>query len=667
VEPITRPGLSRRLKERKLAQWGIAYLSAAFVVFQAVEVLAEPWAIPASTARAIHVLLLVGLPIALVLGWYHGEKGRQRVSGPELIIIAALLFIAGGVLGMLAPGPVMPLQGSATAPSTAAWEARDERPSVAALPFVNMSTDPDDAYLADGLHEEVLIHLARVAGLRVVSRTSVMEYRDSHRSVREIAGELGVGSILEGSVRKVGDRIRVAVQLIDARTDEHLWAETYSRSHSLQDLLDVQAEIASRIAVALTSELTPTEAARLAARRTESLEAYQAFLRGRYYLRLPHYTAESRQRALAEFERAVRLDAGFALAWAELAEAHAQQLFYWTDASEERRQLAREAAGRAIAAGPSDAEVAVALGLYHLWADRDTERALAQIEAAAKDLPDSRDVHVARARVYEVQGRLEEARRAYLDAIRVSPREAGLYTAAAIVSWWLRDYPGAHQFADVARGLAPDQMWPGLTKVLVSWSEAGPSAETAELVADLPPGDPWVTWARYWQALLSDRFEDALTVLEEDDRERIYTKMWATPRPLHQAWALRALGRHEEAAVRLAQARGMLEGDLASSPDDPRLHAALGLTLAGLGERDRAVAAAKRAVALLPQSRDALSGLPFLTDLATTHAILGDEAETVEALRHLLATPSWMTRAWLVHDPRFDDFVASPVFRSVGP
>jgi TolB-like protein/Flp pilus assembly protein TadD len=564
---------------------------------------------------------------------------------------------------MLAPAPL--LHGDAGPAPTP--PRGDARPSVAALPFVNMSTDPDDAYLADGLHEEVLIHLAKVAGLRVVSRTSVMEYRDTPGSVREIARQLGVGAVLEGSVRKVGDRIRVSVQLIDATTDEHLWAENYSRDHSLNDLLDLQAEIATRIVLTLQAQLSPTEAASLTARPTESLAAYQAFLRGRYFLRLPHYTPDSRQRGLEEFQRAVRLDPDFTLAWAELAEAHAQQLFYWTDSSEERRQLARHAAARALTSGSPDPEVAVALGLYYLWSERDVGRALEQIERAAAAMPNSRDVHVARAKVYEVQGRLDHALQAYLDALHLSPREAGLYTGLAIVAWYLRDHPQAHAFADVARELAPDQLWPGLTEVLITWSEHGPNAETAEILEALPEGSHWVVWARYWQALQSDRYEDALAVLSASGLEWIHTKMWAGPIPLFEAWPYRAMGRPGEAATRLARARSLLEAALAEHPDDPRYHAALGLTLAGLGERELAVAAGEKAVAILPLSRDAVSGIPFLFDLAVTHALLRDETTALEAIQTLLDRPSSFTITLLEHDPRLDQLTASPAFAGLRP
>jgi len=340
------PSLLQRLKERKLVQWALAYLAGAFVVFQAVEVLAEPWRISPALQRSVHILLLFGLLLTLVLAWYHGEKGQQRVSGGELLALFAVLMLGGIVLSLL-PTWETPAPQRAGIDLPRPGEG-DPRPSVAALPFANLSTDPSDAFLADGIHEEVITQLQKIGGLRPISRTSVMGYREPEQNIRSVASELGVGAILEGTVQKVQERLRVTVQLIDPAADQHLWAETFDQEISMGNLLDIQTEIAQKIASALQLELAPDEQARLATRPTENLEAYQAYLRGRYLQGIPHYTEEDVGRAEREFTRAVELDSTFALAWLELANAHAQEVFFWTDASEGRKDLARAAANRAL-------------------------------------------------------------------------------------------------------------------------------------------------------------------------------------------------------------------------------------------------------------------------------------------------------------------------------
>jgi serine/threonine-protein kinase len=650
--------LLRRLRERKLVQWALAYLAGAFVVFQAVEVMAEPWSISAGFQRSVHVLLLFGLLVTLVLAWYHGEKGQQRVSGPELLWVFALLILTGGALSMVrASGPL-------SAPAASA-RITDPRPSLAALPFANLSAEADDAYLADGIHDEILVHLAKIGGLRVVSRTSVMEYREAEKNLTTIASELGVGAILEGSVQRVGDRIRVSAQLIDAGLDEHLWGETFDEELSLESLFGMQVEIAQRIAAALRAELTPAETARIEARPTQHLGAYQAYLRGRHFLHLPHFTIENLTRALQEFERAVALDSTFALAHAELANGHSQQVFYWADASEERRERAAAAAQRAVRLDPSSARVRLVLGLQHLWLDRDPDRALAEIARAEEGLPNDPGVFEARAAVYELQGRFREAVDEYRRVLDLSPRDASIYTMLIQDQWVLREYDRAQAAADRAMELAPDQMWPSLLKVYSMWSEAGATAETRAILEALPMGGGWILWSWYWQAVLEDRYDEALLLLDEAEDEWIRVKMWARPLTLYRALTLRAMGQHERAAGLFQEAVVALEQEVEAFPDDPRYHSSLGLAYAGLRMAEEAVREGEQAVALLPVSEDAFYGLPYLVDLASIHTMVGDDTAALAGIEHLLSIPSWFSPAWLEVDFRFDALRDHDRFRAL--
>jgi TolB-like protein/Flp pilus assembly protein TadD len=649
---MPQPSLVERLRDRKFIQWAIAYLAGASVVFQGVEVLAEPWGISPAWQRSVHVLLLLGLVLTLVLAWYHGERGQQRLSGPELLIVAGVLAVAGAGLWMVQsnapPQPPSPQPAGAVRPDTLG------RRSLAVLPFANLSREAEDVYLADGLHEEVLDQLSKVAALRVVSRTSVMAYRASGRPVGEIAAELGVEAVVEGTVQRVLDRIRVMARLIDASTDERVWAETFDREFSLDGVLDLQTEIAQKIAIGLRAEMTPEEKTRMLRRDTQNWEAYRAYLRGRYYMRLPHYTVESQDQALAYFRRAVTLDSTFALAWAELAEAQAQEVFYWTDASEERRESARFAAQQAMQVDPPPPEVRLVLALYHLWLDRDAEHALAEIALAERELPDVPSVHQARAYAYEVAGRFEDAIGEYDAILALSPRNPEVYTYLALNHWVIRDYAAGEADADQALDLAPDQMWPNLAKVLILWSRSGASPETAEILRPLSRESGWVIWARYWQLMLDDRFSEAIQFLDETDFEWIRLKMWARPKPLLQAMTWMAMGRADTATALFEEAARMLEGEVAIRPDDPRYHSSLGLAYAGLGRGGIAVREGERAVALLPISRDAFYGLPYAWDLAGIEAMLGDGAAAVRQLERLLSVPSWVSPAWLRSDFRID-------------
>jgi serine/threonine-protein kinase len=652
------PVLLRRLRERKLVQWALAYLAGAFVVFQAVEVMAEPWSISVGLQRSIHVLLLFGLLVTLVLAWYHGEKGQQRVSGPELLWVIGLLVLTGGALSLVrASGPA-----SAPAPSA---RTVDPRPSLAALPFANLSPEATDAYLADGIHDEILAHLAKISGLRVVSRTSVMEYREAEKNLTTIASELGVGAILEGSVQRAGNRIRVSAQLIDAGVDEHLWGETFDEELSLESLFGMQVEIAQRIASALRAELTPAETARLETRPTQHLGAYQAYLRGRHFLHLPHFTVENLTRALQEFERAVALDSTFALAHAELANGHSQQVFYWADASADRREQATAAAQRALGLDPSSARVRLVLGLQHLWLDRDPVRALSEIALAEEGLPNDPGVYEARAAVYELQGRFREAVDEYRRVLDLSPRDASVYTMLIQDHWVLREYDRAQEAADRAVELAPDQMWPSLLKVYSLWSEAGATQETRAMLEALPMTGGWVLWSWYWQTMMEDRHDEALLLLDEAEDEWIREKMWARPLTLYEALTRHAMGQRERASRLFDEARRILEVEVVAFPDDPRYHSSLGIAYAGLGRAEEAVREGERAIALLPISEDAFYGLPYLVDLATIHTLLGEETAALDGIEHLLTIPSWFSPAWLEADFRFDALRDHDRFRAL--
>jgi TolB-like protein len=240
----------RRLKERKLVQWAIAYVAAAFALLQGIDIVAQQFDWPAGIRRGITLALIVGFFITLVLAWYHGEHGSQRVSGTELLIIGLVLALGGGFLWRYAAGShaveTQPAAASAANHPPAAATQIPEK-SIAVLPFENLSSDKENSYFTDGVQDEILTDLARVADLKVISRTSVMQYRDpAARNSRKIGQELGVAHLLEGSVQRAEGKVRVNAQLIDTRTDAHLWAQTYDRN--LKDVFAIQSEIAETIA-----------------------------------------------------------------------------------------------------------------------------------------------------------------------------------------------------------------------------------------------------------------------------------------------------------------------------------------------------------------------------------------------------------------------------------
>jgi TolB-like protein/Tfp pilus assembly protein PilF len=489
------PDLFHRLRERKVVQYALTYLAAAWLALQLATVVGVHFGWPASTLRVLTVLLAVGFPLALVLAWYHGEKGRQRVSGPELLMVTALLVLAGVAVtvvrgGEPVPGAVAGSRDSGAGPGSPSGELppraaarRDppraadggaagadlsdgpaaadrgaDRASVAVLPFDNLTGDPDQEYFSDGMTEEIITHLARLEGLKVISRTSVMRYKDADRTLRQIGDELGVRTVLEGSVRREGRRVRVTAQLVDARTDDHLWAESYDRE--LESVFEIQADVARAIAGELELRIPGgpgSEAAAVGRYGTDDREALDLYLRARALWNLR--TEEKIREAIGLFERAVERDPEFAAAHAGLADALIvlPAYAYSGDAPVEREsyERAESAARRALELDPGLAEARAALGMaatyFHRWEAADEE-----FRRAVEGAPGYATAHQWYAIYLSAVGRMEEAVRRAERARALNPYAVAVTFDLGLVLFMARRYEEALEMMNRARELSPE-------------------------------------------------------------------------------------------------------------------------------------------------------------------------------------------------------------------
>jgi TolB-like protein/Tfp pilus assembly protein PilF len=358
-----------RLRRRKVVQWGVVYVAAAWGFLQGLEYLSGTYDWPRQIQQYTTLVLLIGLPVVLVLAWYHGDRGQQRITTPEFAILTLLLLLGGGAFWYYqrvseAEKDTLPAA-SAVQPATSP-AVTDPRPSVAVLPFENRSREDDDAYFVDGIHDDILTQLSKVSGLRVISRTSVEQFRDTKLPMKAIADQLGVSKILEGGVQRAGDRVRVTVQLIDADNDAHLWAENYDRELTAANIFAIQSEVAAEIAAALKTALTPTEQARARALPTQSLEAWEA------YQLAKHQMASRTIQRLAEaeqlFRKAIGLDPTFALAWAGLSDTLSLQVYYGSRPQEAGLRDAEQAVAKSLELDPSLAEAWASSGSNALQA-----------------------------------------------------------------------------------------------------------------------------------------------------------------------------------------------------------------------------------------------------------------------------------------------------------
>src|SRR6184192_10893 len=343
----------QRLKERKLVQWAIAYVAAAFALLQGIDIVAQQFGWPEGVRRGITLGLVVGFFVTLVLAWYHGERGAQRVTGTELLIIGLVLALGGGFLWRFAAASRTPDNKTAIAPN----ESRMPEPaavipekSIAVLPFENLSSDKENAYFTDGVQDEILTDLAKIADLKVISRTSVMQYKtDARRNLREIGQQLGVAHLLEGSVQRAANKVRVNAQLIDARNDAHLWAQTYDRD--LADVFAIQSEIAKAIADQLQAKLSPSEKAAIEQQPTADVIAFDLYSRAKNLNLSTSFSAIGGKNLLQAADllnQALARDPSFFLAQCQLAYAHDHLYFLGIDHTQGRLALAEAAVNAAV-------------------------------------------------------------------------------------------------------------------------------------------------------------------------------------------------------------------------------------------------------------------------------------------------------------------------------
>jgi TolB-like protein/tetratricopeptide (TPR) repeat protein len=384
----------QRLKQRKLVQWTVAYVAAAFALLQGIDIVAQRFGWPEQTMRLVIIALSVGLFVTLVLAWYHGERGAQRVTGTELLILALLLAIGGGLLWRFASGTQGTTEQSVAARPAAEPKSEVNAKSVAVLAFANLSDDKGSEYFSDGISEELLTVLQKIPGLHVAARTSAFSFKGKNATAQEIGQKLGVAHLVEGSVRKAGDVVRIAARLTRTDTGEQLWSENFTRD--LKDVFAVETELAQTIVGQLSGQLTngiadPAAKATIEAQvqaaekgGTKNVEAHQHYLQGRFYAN--RHSEKGAGEALAEYQRAVEIDPSFALAWAGLAQTHVWYCSYSTEMGrtgfDDHLARARETAARALALEPNLPEALLARSQIQLNFDFDWNGASETVRTA---------------------------------------------------------------------------------------------------------------------------------------------------------------------------------------------------------------------------------------------------------------------------------------------
>jgi TolB-like protein/Flp pilus assembly protein TadD len=655
-------GFFEELKRRKVYRVAIAYIVAGWALAQGLAQVLPLFEISSSVIRVVIVLLLIGFPVALVLAWVFDVTPQGIRATPKALpgthrrrnIIT--LASAGIVISAAAGFFLLP---RAT--------ARKIDKSIAVLPFQNLSDEKENAYFADGVQDDVLTNLSKIGDLKVISRMSVMSYRgDGARNAREIGKALGVGTLLEGSVRRMGNRVRVSVQLIDAENDRHLWAEDYDRD--LTDVFAIQTDLARKIASALQAKLSPNENARLDRPPTKDSDAYLLYVQAHDYANRPDRLRETSLKAQKLYEQTIKLDPNFALAFAGLSTVESW-MYHSYEPTAVRRENARRNANEALRLQPDLPEGHLALGYSYYYGDRDYQRALTEFEIAKRDLPNEADAYSAIAAIQRRQGKWAESTANFEKSTSLDPKNASVLFNFAINYMAQRDFETADELFDRAIAADPHSFAAHGYKSALAVAWKGDVGFAENQLSSVPPGfdpDGLVTAARIWVLTLQRKFAEALQVVQQFGGEiLIYPGRGPCPKSFLEGILYLRLGDKEKAQAALERARIVAERLVRDAPDDPSRRAQLGAVLAGLGKKEDAVNEGRKAVELLPESQDAFDGPQGTTALAEIYACVGENDEALRLLDHLLTVPSGLTVPTLKVDPIWDPLRKDPRFQAL--
>jgi len=651
-------GFFEELQRRKVYRIAAAYIIAAGFIIQIGSAVFPAWELPNWTLRLVVVLLLMGFPIALILAWAYDvtPQGIRVTPGSHrrrnlIMLIATGVIISAGAGFFLLPRA----------------SARKIDKSIAVLPFQSLSDEKENAYFADGIQDDILTNLSKIGDLKVISRMSVMSYRgDALRNAREIGKALGVATLLEGSVRRIGNRVRVNVQLIDANNDEHIWAEDYDRD--LTDVFAIQTDLAQKIASALQAKLSPTEKARLDNRPTQNPDAYLLFVQAHEYANRMDMFNDTSLKAVPLFEQAIKLDPTFALAFADLSTVQSW-IYHSFDPITAWREKARLNADEALRLQPDLPEGHLALGFSYYYGDRDYERALAEFEIAKRDLPNEAQAYMAIGAIQRRQGKWAESTANLEKAAALDPKNTSVLINLCFSYMALRNFETADKMLDRAIAASPQSFQACALKGFMAVLWKGDLTAAEKIFSSVPPENDvsgLTTWGRVWILTLERKFPDALELLE---RFRGDTMFAPTTAPFPKAFAKGLIyllqGDKTKARAEFERARAISEKLLGEAPGDAARHAQQGLILAALGQKQEAIAEGKRAVELLPESRDALDGPHCTSTLAQIYAWTGEFDEAFRLLDHLFAIPYDLTIPMFKLDPAWDPLRKDPRYQAL--
>jgi TolB-like protein/cytochrome c-type biogenesis protein CcmH/NrfG len=672
------------LKRRNVYKVAVAYAIVGWLSIQIATQVFPFLEIPNWVVRLVIAAVAIGFPIALIIAWAFEltPEGLKRTEDVDLAASArqprkhAWIFVVvvGAALsvGLFFIGRYTARNTASAARTEAVTGSSIPQKSIAVLPFENLSDDKNAAYFADGIQDEILTKLASIADLKVISRTSTAKYKSKPEDLKTVSQQLGVATVLEGSVQKAADKVRVNVQLIDARADSHLWAKTYDRD--LADVFAIQSEVAQEIADSLKAKLSPAEANTLASAPTKDAAAYDLFLKGEFEQRVANsnFRPESFDQAARWYKEAIARDPQFALAIAQLAICQLRRHWLTDPLSEAEVMEAGRLAKQAVTLAPHLAEAHVALGLFHYYGFREYEPALTEFQRALELRPNYSLALQFVAFVHRRQGKWDQTVDELKRSIDQDPRDPYVQGGLAETYVFLRKWREAEDTARHALTIDPHEATAMRMLLLSSLNRAGNAQEPLRILATFPPDDlllpntgmfDMVIGTRGQTFVLARDFNAALKACE--------TGTIATTNAWQQFAAkagIRVLAGDVSGAQSNAEkARDLLEARLREHPQDFRALRALSWVYLALDRKSDAINVAQQTLDLLPPEKDAVLGSGNLAALAEIQAQTGAAAEAVQNLKKLLSIPAGETIsiARLKVDPVWDPIRNDPGFQGL--
>jgi TolB-like protein/Tfp pilus assembly protein PilF len=684
-----KPSFFSELKRRNVYKVAVAYAVVGWVIAQIATQIFPFLEIPNWAIRLVILLIVIGFPIALIIGWAFEltPEGIKRTEDLDLaasarqprkhawivvVIVGAALSVGLFFFGRYSAQT--PRQDASAARTEATTVSTVPQKSIAVLPFENLSDDKNAAYFADGIQDEILTKLASIADLKVISRTSTAKYKSKPEDLKTVSQQLGVATVLEGSVQKAGDKVRVNVQLIDARADSHLWAKTYDRD--IKDVFAVESEVAQEIADSLQAKLSPAEATKLATAPTKDTAAYDLFLKGESQLRAANASLrpESFGQAIAWYQQAIARDPNFALAMARLTESRLSQHWFVETFTEPELAEVKQTVEHALALAPDLAQVHVAYGLFYYYGYRQYEQALAEFGRALQLQPNNAQALEYSGYVYRRQGQWLRCLDTLKKSLEQDPRNADVAGNLAQTYCILRMWQDAERGGKYALNIDPADVIGMRALLLAILNGSGDIKRAQGALATFPSANDLisssasgivasVTGDRAYTFVFARDFEAALKVWETsadtaaDQRRRLSAK--ATIRAL--------AGDFTGAQADAEKARQLLEDRLRERPNERVSMRELIWVYLALKRDADAFKLARQAVDLLPPERDALLGNSNLAGLAEVEARTGAASDAIAILRRLLTVPAGETVsiARLKIDPVWDPIRNDPGFQEL--